>query len=118
MDIQVKRIYEPADEADGARFLVDRLWPRGISKEKAALTAWLKDVAPSDRLRKQFHTQVYDWDEFVSAYVAELKEADPSAGLATIHDAALKGPVTLLFASKQEDRNHASILRDFIEQSG
>lgn len=117
MDIRVKRIYETPSGDDGARFLVDRLWPRGISKEKACLTAWLKAVSPSDRLRKAFHGKPDGWDEFVSAYVGELQDETAEEGLAAIREAASKGPVTLLFASKQAERNNAAVLREYLLKS-
>ena len=95
LTIAVKRIYEPAGPEGGARFLVDRLWPRGVSKEKAALTAWLKPLSPSDGLRAEFHH---------AAALAEL-------------DAAMKpGPVTLVYAAKDEERNNAVALREWLER--
>ena len=114
MDIRVKRIYEPASDQDGARFLVDRLWARGISKESAQLTAWLKTVSPSNDLRKRLHGGAIGWDEFVSAYVAELRSEAAQAELETLRAAAAKAPVTLLFASKQTARNNATVLRDYL----
>ena len=114
MDIRVKRIYEPPSQDDGARFLVDRLWARGLSKDKAALTGWLKTVAPSSDLRKRLHAGAVSWEAFVSAYLAELQGEEAQAGLETLRAAAAKGPVTLLFARKLSERNHATVLRDYL----
>ena len=122
LTIAVKRIHEPADPGDGARFLVDRLWPRGVSKEKAALAAWLKPLSPSDALRKQFHGETADsdeaWDAFRLDYFAELDAGgDEIAAALTELDAAAKaGPVTLLYAAKDEARNNAVALREWLER--
>ncbi|WP_233356089.1 DUF488 domain-containing protein [Henriciella aquimarina] len=110
----MKRIYDTPSNEDGARFLVDRLWPRGLSKDKAGLTAWLKTVSPSNALRKRLHGDAIGWDEFVSAYVAELQGEAAQEELETIRKAASKGRVTLLFASKQTERNNATVLRDYL----
>lgn len=119
--IAVKRIYEPAEPGDGARFLVDRLWPRGVSKEKADLAAWLKPLSPSDAMREQFHhaTAGSDaaWNAFRKGYFAALDAGggEAAAALAEL-DAAMKaGPVTLLYAAKDEDRNNAVALREWLE---
>jgi uncharacterized protein YeaO (DUF488 family) len=122
LTIAVKRIHEPAGPDDGARFLVDRLWPRGVSKEKAALAAWLKPLAPSDRLRKQFHgeTAASDvaWDMFRRDYFAELDAGgeEVKTALFTLDVAARAGPVTLLYAAKDEKRNNAVALREWLER--
>lgn len=119
MTIAVKRIHEPADADDGARFLVDRLWPRGVSKERAALAAWLKPLSPSDALRKIYHGETADsdaaWDAFRRDYFAELDAggADVAAALAQL-DAA--GSATLLYAAKNEERNNAVALREWLER--
>lgn len=114
MDIVTKRVYDPAAPEDGARFLVDRLWPRGISKERAALTAWLRAVAPSDALRKRVHADPGAWDDFVRDYRAELAHPKAVADLHTIRAAAAQGRVTLLFAASSADANNATVLRDFL----
>ncbi len=120
--IAVKRIYAPPDDGDGARFLVDRLWPRGVSKEKAGLTAWLKALAPSDALRDQFHHAAAQsdaaWQAFRDAYFAALDAGgdEVAAALAEIDAAAKKGPVTLLFAAKDEAHNNAVALREWLER--
>jgi len=113
MDIRVKRIYEEPAADDGQRVLVDRLWPRGISKETAALDAWLKDVAPSDALRKWYHANLDRWEEFRDRYLAELDER--TEPLDELRDRARQGTVTLLFAARQTDRNHATVLKELLE---
>ena len=122
LTIAVKRIYDPPALSDGARFLVDRLWPRGVSKEKAALTAWLKPLSPSDAMREQFHhaTAGSDaaWDAFRQEYFAALDAGggEIAAALATLDAAASAGPVTLLYAAKDEERNNAVALREWLER--
>lgn len=76
MNIRLKRVYEPASEADGTRILVDRLWPRGITKAKAGIDLWLKDLSPSDDLHKRFHARPEQWQAFCDAYAAELAATD------------------------------------------
>jgi len=115
--LRVKRIYEPASADDGYRVLVDRLWPRGISKEKAHLDAWLKEVAPSDGLRKQFHGQAETWKEFVAAYARELKEEQARSAAAQLRERAKHEPVTLLYAARDENHNNAVALKELLERS-
>jgi uncharacterized protein YeaO (DUF488 family) len=76
--LRIKRVYEPPDTADGVRVLVDRLWPRGLSREKAKIDLWLKDIAPSDTLRRRFHGDPAAWEDFKTAYYAELQQAPRS----------------------------------------
>src|SRR5436309_14291030 len=102
--IRLKRVYEPAAPADGVRFLVDRLWPRGLRKSEARLDAWLREVAPSGQLRKWFAHQPMKWVEFQRRYAAELR-AQPDVWK-PIADAARRGTVTLLFAARDEEHNH------------
>ncbi|MGN7930946.1 DUF488 domain-containing protein [Sphingopyxis sp. 22461] len=122
LTIAVKRIHEPAGPGDGTRFLVDRLWPRGVSKEKAALAAWLKPLSPSDGLRKRFHGETADsdeaWDAFRLDYFAELDAGgeEVKAALFTLDAAAKAGLVTLLYAAKSEQRNNAVALREWLER--
>jgi uncharacterized protein YeaO (DUF488 family) len=121
LTIAVKRIHEPADPGDGVRFLVDRLWPRGVSKEKAALAAWLKPLSPSDGLRKRYHGETVDsdeaWDAFRLDYFAELDAGEEvKAALFTLDAAMGAGPVTLLYAAKSEERNNAVALREWLER--
>jgi uncharacterized protein YeaO (DUF488 family) len=113
MDIRVKRIYEEPASDDGQRVLVDRLWPRGISKETAALDAWLKEVAPSDELRTWYHANLDRWEEFHERYLAELEARQEF--LDELRDRARRGTVTLLFAAKQTERNHATVLKELLE---
>jgi uncharacterized protein YeaO (DUF488 family) len=122
MTIAIKRVHEPAKAADGARFLVDRLWPRGVSKERAALAAWLKPLSPGDGLRKRYHGETVDsdeaWDAFRRDYFAELDAGseEARAALFTLDAAAKAGPVTLLYAARSEERNNAVALREWLER--
>ncbi len=122
LTIAVKRIHEPAGLGDGTRFLVDRLWPRGVSKEKAALSSWLKPLSPSDGLRKRFHGETAEsdeaWDAFRLDYFAELDAGgeEVKAALFTLDAAVRAGPVTLLYAAKSEERNNAVALREWLER--
>lgn len=108
--LQVKRVYDPPDADDGARLLVDRLWPRGLTKEKAAVDAWVKEVAPSDELRKTFHGHPERFDAFVAAYRKELGAPDARAAAESILERLADGPVTLLFASRELEQNNATVL--------
>ena len=108
IDIRVKRVYEPARPADGQRVLVDRLWPRGVSKEKAALTLWLKDIAPSDELRHWFDHKAERWEEFQRRYAAEL--ADREEPLRQLGNLLDNGRVTLLYGAHDETHNNAVAL--------
>ncbi|MFZ5673595.1 MAG: DUF488 domain-containing protein [Pseudomonadota bacterium] len=112
--IQVKRIYEPPARGDGLRILVDRIWPRGISKEKAALDFWAKDVAPSTELRKWFHHDPSRWIEFRTRYLAELKAH--RAELDGLRARIVGQPATLLFAAANITQNHAHVLKDVLER--
>ena len=122
LTIAVKRIHEPVGPGDGARFLVDRLWPRGVPKEKAALAAWLKPLAPSDALRKAYHGETAEsdaaWDAFRRAYFAELDAGSEElrAALFVLDAAAAAGSVTLLYAAKNAERNNAVALREWLRQ--
>ncbi len=119
IDIRTKRIYDPPDVADGARVLVDRLWPHGMRKESAALTLWLKDIAPSPELRQWFGHDPVRWPEFARRYRSELA-ANPAA-LARLGELARSGRVTLLYGARDAAHNHARIvadvLRDYLETS-
>jgi uncharacterized protein YeaO (DUF488 family) len=112
--IRVKRVYDPLDKADGARFLVERLWPRGVKKEKLKTDAWLKDAAPSTELRKWFNHDPAKWRAFQRRYEAELKENREA--WAPILVAASKGDVTLLFSSRDAAHNNVLALRTFLEK--
>ena len=113
---RLKRVYEEPSANDGARVLVDRLWPRGLTKEAAALDVWLKDVAPSHELRKWYHAHPSQWTKFRKQYLGELTNDAAHAALQTLHDfAARKQGLTLLFASKGLEQNHALVLKQLVE---
>lgn len=115
--LQVKRVYDAPDETDGSRVLVDRLWPRGIKKEKAALTAWEKAIAPTNELRKAFGHDPEKFPAFVQQYEAEL-EANPESGafLEKIKTFLDTGNVTLLYGARDPEHNNAVVLKDWIEK--
>ena len=113
--LTIKRVYAAPEADDGTRILVDRLWPRGIAKEKARIDLWLKDIAPSDALRKRFHGKPDDWAEFRAAYHSELKAAAAQAAAKTLFDMLRSGPVTLLYAARDEDHNNAVALKAWLE---
>lgn len=110
--IRIRRVYGEPVKDGGARFLVDRLWPRGIKKEDLHLDGWLKDVAPTDELRHWFGHDPAHWVAFRRRYESEL-DANPSAWR-PILAAAQKGPVTLLFGARDEEHNQAVVLRDYL----
>ena len=112
--IRIQRVYEPASRADGRRFLVERLWPRGIRKEALAAEAWVKEVAPSPVLRKWYGHRVELWEEFRRRYREEL-DAGPEAWEPLL-EAARNGPVTLLYAARDSEHNSALVLRDYLEE--
>jgi uncharacterized protein YeaO (DUF488 family) len=110
--IQIKRAYEEASVKDGVRFLVDRLWPRGITKKELRIEAWLKDAAPSNELRKRFHGDPEKWEEFCRHYFSDLKKNPES--WAPIAAAAKKGNVTLVYGARDTEHNNAVALRNFL----
>ena len=113
MKAEIKRVYEEPSRADGMRVLVDRLWPRGLSKEMARVDLWLKDLAPSTNLRKWFRHDPSKWDEFQTRYRHELKsKADL---LAVLKEKAARGPITLLYAAKDEVHNEAVVLQSMLQ---
>ena len=114
MRLKLKRIYAPPEPADGTRILVDRLWPRGIAKEKAGVDLWLKELAPSDALRKRFHAKPDEWDEFRRDYAEELTDAREA--VAELQRHLREGPVTLLYAARDEDRNNAVALQAWLDR--
>lgn len=111
--LQLKRVYDQPTREDGTCFLVERLWPRGITKAKLADARWLRDVAPSANLRQWFHHEPDRWDEFRRRYFAELKHQMES--LSPIVEAAQKGTVTLLYSSHDTEHNNAVALREFLQ---
>ena len=114
--LQLKRAYEPAEPSDGMRILIDRLWPRGVSKEKAALDEWMKDIAPSTELRKWFGHDPEKWPEFQRRYRAELAQHGPE--LERIRALARKHKVTLIYSARDEQHNDAIVLRDVLVGTG
>lgn len=116
MAVAVKRVYDRASSADGVRVLVDRLWPRGLTKEKAAVKFWLRDLAPSTDLRKWFHANPQSWRVFRNRYLRELGSPEAAAALGKLYElAAAKKKVTLLYASRNENNNNATVLKDLLE---
>ena len=111
--IQLKRVYDARAKTDGTRFLVERLWPRGIKKSDLSGVTWLKAIAPSTELRKWFHHDPERWSEFRKRYFAELQRQPD--GLSPILAAADKGTVTLLYSSHDTEHNNAVALREFLE---
>jgi uncharacterized protein YeaO (DUF488 family) len=116
MTIAVRRVYEPVSRADGARILVDRLWPRGLTKEKAALDDWLRDLAPSNELRKWFHARPQRWQDFRERYLKELAAPEAEQDLRKLYGLTGKRKrVTLLFASRNEENNNATVLKELLD---
>ena len=113
MAVQIKRIYEPYAENDGYRVLVDRLWPRGIAKDKAHIDQWLKEVAPSTELRQWFHHEEGKWHEFEARYRHELKNSEALKELADL--AEKHKNLTLLYSAKDEENNQAVVLKELIK---
>jgi len=109
---QIKRVYEPKADSDGLRVLVDRLWPRGLTKEVAAVDVWLKEIAPSDGLRRWFHQDMQDWAEFRRLYLEELQQNKEAVQVA--FKLAEKGKVSLLYGAKDPEHNHAIVLLDYL----
>ena|SRR5271165_3469846 len=111
--IGLKRVYETPTENDGTRILVERLWPRGVSKEKAAIDLWLKEIAPSPGLRKWYGHETSRWDEFRRRYRAEIE--DRSEVLGDLKQLLKDGPVTFVYAAKDELHNSALVLKEYLE---
>ncbi|MFT4177297.1 MAG: DUF488 family protein [Luteolibacter sp.] len=116
MKILLKRAYEEASPDDGARFLVDRLWPRGVSKKEIDLTGWLKELAPSPELRRWFGHDPARWEEFRKRYTSELRN---NAEVPEILAGELKGKrkITLVYGARDSEHNHALVLKDFLEKA-
>jgi uncharacterized protein YeaO (DUF488 family) len=116
MTVVLKRVYEPPARGDGTRVLVDRLWPRGVAKARAALDEWLRDLAPSDELRRWFHARPDHWQDFRKKYLKELSQAEAEDALLQLYQLANKKKrLTLLFASKNETRNNAVVLKELLD---
>lgn len=118
MPIRVKRIYEPADPEDGFRVLVDRLWPRGISRNAAGVDLWLKDLSPSDELRQWFGHASSRWNEFRKRYEKELQDPKRQEYIERIRRQERAGNVTLLFAARDADHNNAVALLEYLKAKG
>lgn len=113
MNIVIKRVYEGPSKEDGKRILIDRLWPRGLTKEKAQIDLWLKDIAPSTTLRKWFGHDPSKWVEFKKRYVAEIKKN--TAVTAELEEQLKKGKVTLVYGARDEEHNDAVVLKEYLE---
>ncbi|MFF8898521.1 DUF488 domain-containing protein [Streptomyces lydicus] len=115
-DIRVRRVYEQSEPADGARVLVDRLWPRGLSKADAQLTEWCKDVAPSSELRRWYGHQEERFETFVERYREELAGESAQQALERLRERAADGPLTLLTATKEVPLSHAEVLAELLRE--
>ena len=116
MPVSVKRVYEKPNRADGARVLVDRLWPRGLTKTAASLEAWLKNLAPSDELRQWFHARPEAWQAFRKKYLKELSRPETAEELGELYRLAnMRKRLTLVFASTNTERNNAVVLKDLLD---
>jgi uncharacterized protein YeaO (DUF488 family) len=114
--LRIKRVYQPPQPEDGARILVDRLWPRGLSRERARVDLWLKEIAPSATLRRRFHGDPGGWEEFRTAYYAELEEPPAQAAARSLIEQLRREPVTLLFAARDEARNNVVALKEWLDK--
>ncbi len=114
MLIKLKRVYEEPETSDGIRILVERLWPRGLSKEKAKVDIWLKDAAPSTELRKWFSHDPEKWEEFKKRYYNELQQKEQL--LKDTFEDILKENITFVYASKEEEFNNAVALKEYVEK--
>ncbi len=115
MGIAIKRVYEPFERTDGYRVLVDRIWPRGVSKDAAHVDEWLQEIAPSTTLRQWFNHDPSRWETFRARYLVELQEQ--SERLASLAARAKKGRVTLLYSARDEQFNQAVVLRDYFRKA-
>ena len=115
MNINIKRVYEQPEREDGARILVDRLWPRGLTKEKAHVDLWLKEIAPSTELRKWFGHDPEKWKSFRGRYETELRRNEHLIKILT--QKAREGKITLIYAARDEKHNEALVLKQFLERA-
>ena len=115
MPFAIKRVYDPPAPDDGHRILVDRLWPRGLTKARAKVDEWLKEIAPSTELRRWFHADTSRWSEFRSRYRHEL--GDHADAVAHVRALARTGRVTLLYGARDPERNHAIVLREYLQRT-
>lgn len=116
LHVQVRRVYDPPSPGDGQRVLVDRLWPRGLSKQRAALDEWCKLVAPSAELRQWYGHDPDRYEEFARRYRVELQDPEHAGALDHLRELAARGPLTLLTASRASDISEARVLADVITQ--
>lgn len=114
MKTKIKRVYEKPAKEDGFRILADRLWPRGLTKEKASVDLWLKEIAPSTELRKWFGHDPEKWNEFKKKYVAELKKN--TATVSILKEKIKEGTVTILYGARDEEHNEALVILDFLDE--
>ena len=113
--VLIKRVYDEPATSDGTRVLVDRLWPRGLTKDRAALDSWLRDLAPSDELRRWYHAHPGQWQDFRKKYLRELSRPETSNALDKLYRLAHGSePLTLLFASRNQERNNAVVLKQLL----
>lgn len=116
MSITVKRAYDPPEAKDGRRILVDRVWPRGVTKDELRLDGWYRELAPSTELRKWFGHDPERWPEFQKRYAAELRRAGMRERLSELATMAKRSKVTLLFGARDEEHNQAIVLRDYLKK--
>lgn len=117
-EIRVRRAYDPPESDDGCRVLVDRLWPRGLSKARAHFDEWCKQIAPSTELRKWYGHDPHKFAEFTERYRAELSDPEHAEALAHLRELAHQGPLTLITAAKRSDISEATVLADLLTHSG
>jgi uncharacterized protein YeaO (DUF488 family) len=115
MNIRIKRVYEEPDKDDGVRILVDRLWPRGLTKEKARVDLWLKEIAPSTELRKWFDHDPTKWKSFRGRYETEIRHKDDL--IKVLNQKAREGTITLIYGARDEKHNEALVLKYILEKS-
>ena len=115
MNVQIKRVYEEPSPSDGCRILIDRLWPRGLTKQKARVDLWLKAIAPSTELRTWFGHDPNKWADFKTRYQAELQKNESS--LSQLRELLAVGKVTLLYAARDEEHNDAVVLKEYLENN-
>src|SRR5690242_5857794 len=116
MNIKLKRVYEKPDKDDGFRILVDRLWPRGLTKKRAAVDLWLKEVAPSTELRKWFGHDPAKWKQFQERYRKELRAGNDAIGF--LKEKSKQGTITLLYGARDEEHNEALVLKTLLDGRG
>ena len=116
MPVSIKRVYEPTSRSDGARVLIDRLWPRGLTKAEAGIDEWLRDLAPSNELRRWYHARPEQWAEFRKKYLKELRQPGVQDALQRLYQLAhTQKRLTLLFASKNVTHNNATVLQELLK---